>query len=239
MFFINLPPKRSWGTTGRFTLLTNQLECVNNEKEEASMNPQILAIIFQEGGRIVTELIRTHPLRRVAAIEPPVMEEIAKQPEEELEEALAKPNQEKATAVETGCVPCAIGHFGTCSGLLNEAMRFAKKEGVESTEVIDRMNICMDELNALERVDLRPELITNLPDWEKKLANKALTASRGTRHGLENLTSVETLEKVAANTQSARQEIGREWFKERLARMSPEEKEKVAKKAMERLGKEE
>lgn len=130
---------------------------------------------------------------------------------------------------------CAIGHFGTCSGLLNEAMRFAKKDGVGSSEVIDRVNMCLDELNAMERVDLRPELITDLPDWEKELANRALTASRATRHGLEGLTTGNDLEKVAASTQTARTQIGRGWFKERLARMPKEEKEKLAEKAIEKL----
>jgi len=143
--------------------------------------------------------------------------------------------EEKASSIEMGCVPCAIGHFGTCSGLLNEAMRFAKKDGVGSSEVIDRVNMCLDELNAMERVDLRPEMITDLPDWEKKLANRALTASRATRHGLEGLTTGNDLEKVAASTQTARSDIGRGWFKERMTRMPKEEKKKLAEKAIEKL----
>ncbi|GAI46747.1 unnamed protein product, partial [marine sediment metagenome] len=68
-------------------------------------------------------------------------------------------------------------------------------------------------------VDLRPELVLNLPDWEKELADKALVGSRNTRHGLEGLTTVADLEKVAAVTQNTRNEVGRKWFKERLSRM--------------------
>ena len=117
---------------------------------------------------------------------------------------------------------CAIGHFGTCSGLLNEAMRFANKDGISSSEVIDRVNICLDELNALERVDLRPQLIINLPPWEKDLANKALVESRSTRHGLEKISTVEDLEKVTAETQEARQDIGRTWFKQKIERKDNE-----------------
>lgn len=191
------------------------------------MDRQTIALIFQEGGRFITELIRTRPFKRPKAVRPVVVEE---QPPE-----VAETEEGKASSVEAGCVPCAIGHFGTCSGLLNEAMRFAKKDGVGSSEVIDRVNMCLDELNAMERVDLRPELITDLPDWEKELANRALTASRATRHGLEGLTTGNDLEKVAASTQTARTEIGRGWFKERLARMPKEEKEKLAEKAIEKL----
>jgi hypothetical protein len=134
---------------------------------------------------------------------------------------------EKATAAATGCVPCSIGHLGTCSGLLNEAMRFARKDGVQSEEVIGRVNMCLDELNALERVDLRPELIHGLPDWEKTLAEKALSLSRSLRHDLEGLSTLESLEGIAAKTQGTRQEIGKSWFKERISRMSPEQREHV------------
>jgi len=193
------------------------------------LDRQTIALIFQEGGRFITELIRTRPFKRPETVRPVIVEEQPPKVAETITE------EGKASSIEAGCVPCAIGHFGTCSGLLNEAMRFAKKDGVGSSEVIDRVNMCLDELNAMERVDLRPELITDLPDWEKELANRALTASRATRHGLEELTTGNGLEKVAASTQKARTEIGRGWFKERLARMPKEEKEKLAERAIEKL----
>jgi hypothetical protein len=146
---------------------------------------------------------------------------------------------EKATDIATGCVPCSIGHLGTCSGLLNEAMRFARKDGIESGEVIERVNMCMDELNSLERVDLRPEMIVNLPEWEKTLAEKALNLSRTLRHNLEQLSNVSTLEKVSAETQATRQEIGKGWFQGRLSRMTPEQRKGVEDKLQETLSLEE
>lgn len=136
-------------------------------------------------------------------------------------------SSEKATAVATGCLPCSIGHLGTCSGLLNEAMRFARKDGIQSEEVIERVNMCMDELNSLERVDLRPEMIVNLPAWEKNLAGKALNLSRTLRHDLEQLSDVSMLEKVSAETQATRQEIGKRWFQGRLSRMTPEQQKLI------------
>ncbi len=193
------------------------------------MNTQIIAILFQEGGKLLSQLIITRPPKRRATEYRQAAEELPKVTEK------YQIKETKASSIEAGCLPCAIGHFGTCSGLLNEAMRFAKKDGIQSSEVIDRVNICMDELNALERVDLRPELTLNLPTWEKELADKALLASRSTRHGLEGLNSVSDLETVAATTQNVRQEIGRAWFKKRLADMPKAEKAQLAQKAIEKL----
>lgn len=148
-------------------------------------------------------------------------------PKIEEPQVAAPVSSERAQAVATGCVPCSIGHLGTCSGLLNEGMRFARNDGIQSGEVIERVNMCLDELNALERVDLRPELIHDLPDWEKTLAEKALELSRTLRHDLEGLSSVSELEGISAKTQTTRQEIGKAWFRERLSRMTLEQREKV------------
>jgi hypothetical protein len=194
------------------------------------MNTQIVAVLFQEGGKLLSEFIRSRPPKHATATEPLL-------PMEQLEiRALAEdaPSEGKKD-IATGCVPCAIGHVGTCSGLLAEALRFGKQEGIGSPEVSERVNLCLDELNAMERVDLRPEKIVELSQWEKGLANKALTESRAMRHELEGLTSVDDLEKVAARTQSMRQEIGRDWFQQRLSKMPKEEKAKLAEKALERL----
>lgn len=140
---------------------------------------------------------------------------------------------EKARAIPTGCVPCSIGHLGTCSGLLNEAMRFARSDGIDSEEVITRVNMCLDELNTMERGDLRPEMIVGLPDWEKGLAEKALVVSRSLRHDIEGLSSVDNLEAITAKTQGVRQQIGSAWFRERLSRMSPEKRQVVEEKLKE------
>lgn len=152
----------------------------------------------------------------------------------EIVEPSASVISEKATDVATGCVPCSIGHLGTCSGLLNEAMRFARDGGIESEEVIGRVNMCLDELNTLERVDLRPEMIVNLPEWEKTLAEKALNLSRTLRHDLEQLPSAEVLEGIAAKTQGTRQEIGKTWMVGRLKRMTPEQRKIVENELRER-----
>ena len=114
-------------------------------------------------------------------------------------------------------------------------MRFAKSDGMQSTQVIDRVGMCLDELNTMERVDLRPEMITNLAAWEKELVDMVLKASRATRHLLEDLTSVKSLEEAAAATQSLRMLIFREYMKSRVQHLSPEEQTHVTEKVINKL----
>jgi hypothetical protein len=179
------------------------------------MDNDILSVIFQQGGKLIKEVIRNrviffgHSKPSNSEITPPAV------------------TTEVDKGVATGCIPCSINHFSTCSGLLNEAMRFGRKDGIASEEVISRVGMCMDELNSLERVDLRPEMIHDLPDWEKTLAEKALDLSRSLRHELEGISDISNLEGVAATTQTKRQEIGKAWFKERFTRMTPEQQKSV------------
>jgi len=160
-------------------------------------------------------------------------------PGEPLSQQASAPSttQEKATGVATGCIPCSVNHLSTCSGLLNEGMRFARSDGVQSEEVIERISMCMDELNSLERVDLRPEMIHNLPDWEKTLAEKALDFSRSLRHDLEQVSDISTLEEISARTQTTRNEIGKSWFQERFKRMTPAQQKSIEQKLNERAPK--
>lgn len=142
----------------------------------------------------------------------------------------------KASSIVSGCVPCALGHVGAGSGLLNEGMRFAHTpEGMSSPEVIDRINMCLDELNTMERIDLRPEMLVQLQGWEKELAEKTLTESRAIRHKLEAIMTVEDLEQVAAQMQTTRQEIGRGWFQKKLSTMSPDDKEEIKSRVMAKI----
>jgi len=190
------------------------------------------AYIAEEGGKVLSNIVKlamSRSRRGTTASEGEKETPVSEKPTPMTQEAII--STEKGD-ISTACIPCAMGHYGTCSGLLNEAMRFAKKEGIASGEVIDRINICMDELNAMERVDLRPELIVDLAAWEKELANKALTGSRSLRHGLESLGNVDDLERVAATTQTIRNELGREWFKHRLSSMSKEDKAETVEKAL-------
>lgn len=197
------------------------------------MNDGIVAVIFQWGGKLLTEYLRNRPRQikppptevRLSENQPPTLGNLNSRYEVST----------KATSVEAGCVPCAIGHYGTCSGVLNEATRFAKKDGIDSGEVIDRINICLDELNAMERVDLRPEKIASLPHWEKELAHKALNESRAARHALEGISSTDQLETITANLQTARNDIGRQYFKKKLSNMPAADKSELVSQTIQKL----
>lgn len=186
------------------------------------MNAQIIAVIVQEGGKFISEILRTRSPKRKAAIESPIMTVEPTELQETLEEAT--PVVGKASSIESGCVPCSLGHLSICSGIINEAMRFARSGGIKSNEVIDRVGHCLQELNSLEREDLTPEKIIDLPPWEKELAVEALETSRATRHLLEGMNTVDDLEKAAAKTQTANTQINRKWFQHRLAEPPKEEK---------------
>lgn len=119
------------------------------------------------------------------------------------------------TSVASACLPCALGHMSTSTGMLNEAIRF-KGEGIRSNEILDRIAKTLEELNALERVDLTPDKIVALPPWEKTLADEALLKSRELRHKVESIVSISDLEKAAAETDRYYKRLNREWFKQKL-----------------------
>lgn len=139
----------------------------------------------------------------------------------------APKTKEIANSIKAGCIPCSLGHLGTCVGVVNEAVRFARSDGIASPEVIERTNICLDELNAMERVDLRPQMINELNEDDLELANRALEESRAARHTLEGLSSVDDLVDVAAKIQTVRNDIGQTWFRKRLSTMSIDEKKSL------------
>jgi len=130
----------------------------------------------------------------------------------------------KQEEVATACVPCALGHFSTTAGLLTEAVRF-KEEGITSNEVVDRIAKILQELNALERVDLTPEKIRSAPDWERDLAEEALQQSRGLRHRLETIKGIGELEAADADTEGYYRSLNRKWWKLRFAKTGKTEPE--------------
>ena len=187
------------------------------------MNTQIVAVLISEGTKLAGQWLRNRPFHIKT------VQKASISSEEPLEQPTEQPQIEspvtKTSGVATGCIPCAMGHFGTCSGLLSESMRFARddKDGIYSDEVTDRVGKCLDELNTMERVDLTEEKIIGLPEWEKELATQVLVTSRQTRHALESLKDVDDLEQVTANTQITRKDLFRQWVKSRVKNITPEE----------------
>lgn len=193
----------------------------------------LMVVIIQEGSKLLSNIIRSRPIK----IKDDISQEIpaASSPSPML--ASETPSL-KAESIKSGCIPCSMNHFSTCSGLLNEAVRFSRKDGMGG-EVSDRISTCMDELNSLERIDLRPEMLVQLTGWEKELTLKTLEASRNTRHSLEAIRTADDLENVAAETQTVRKDMGREWFTRKFAELNPAQQEEVKKEMQEKAQKEE
>lgn len=178
------------------------------------MNGNVVATIVGVGGQILSYIIRSQPIKvsQPSIEEPPAPAPAPVQTSPPAE----KQDPNPAAGIKAGCVPCSLGHLGTCKGMLDEAVRFAQAEGLGADIPVDRINTCLDELNALERKDLTPQQIDTLDGWEKDLAVKALTTSRELRHGLEGIKNVDDLVHIAAETANKRLEIGREWYKRRI-----------------------
>jgi len=186
--------------------------------------------IFDNIFPLLGRMIRGIPIERFLFPDRDAQEELkkyleaeqARQPKELPERgrpataATATEETSETQEIATACVPCALGHFSTSSGLLNECFRF-KEGGITGNEILDRVAKVLAEQNALERVDLTPEKLQRSPDWEREIAERALDESRRLRHKLEGLETMEQLEEAAASTASYYMKLNREWYKKLFA----------------------
>lgn len=136
-------------------------------------------------------------------------------------------NTDSGEKIATGCLPCALGHFSTSSGLLNEAIRF-KGEGMTSNEVLDRIAAALEQQNALEREDLSPVKIQDLPEWQRPIADEALSQSQRLRHRLEAIQSIDELEQIAADTKRYYIKLNRQWYKGRFGYLGEKKADAIA-----------
>lgn len=231
------------------------------------MDNELIAVLIREGSKIFTEVIRSNQGSKRTAVEvewPTVPDQLPNFVDPFAPKTQAKPIEKGVIDAEykvipgvsdvapvnyapvqsttgekvaTSCVGCAIGHLATVAGLLKEAVRFTG-EGMDSPNIVDRLNTCLDELNAMERVDLQPAKIVVLPDWEKELAHRAINISRETRHVIEaGITSGDMLEQAAANLINERQAIGNAWLQQKLRALSTTDKAEIQRRVMAKLEK--
>ena len=164
-----------------------------------------------------------------------------------LEEAIKKlePKIKKEEKIEkeekgTACLPCARHHFSTVSAALNEAIRFARSEGIKHPEVVKRIGIATDELNIMERIDLSAENVAKLSEKEREIAEWALVKARELRHLIDAIRNYKDLEHVAAEASEIRTEFFKKLFditvidvddlvRKTCARLEGEEKAKCEK----------
>lgn len=100
---------------------------------------------------------------------------------------------------------CGNDHFSTVSGLLAEAMRFARTSGLADPEVVKRISLAEDELNAFERVDAAPDKVAALPDEEREMITAMSQDSRKIRHRLSDLQSPDDLLQLASDVKKMRE----------------------------------
>lgn len=106
---------------------------------------------------------------------------------------------------EGACVHnCSRDHFSTASAALNEALRFARKEGINHIEVQRRLGMALDELNICERIDLAAETIERLDGREKEVALEAANDSRDLRHDITAIKTPDDLQKASAQASNIR-----------------------------------
>lgn len=208
------------------------------------MNEGVLSILFNLGSRVFDYCLTTgrnpieqrieHIDRLIQAIPAGELTETpttapSSQQEGLLPSTVPQTSQEeKATAeIATGCLPCALGHFSTSSGLLNEAVRF-KGEGITSNEILDRIAGALEQQNSLEREDLSPVKIQGLPEWERPIAEEALAQSRQLRHKLESIQGIDELEQVAADTKRYYIKLNRQWYKGRFGYLGGKKADAIA-----------
>ena len=129
------------------------------------------------------------------------------QPPAESTGATSAPARNPKMRGESTCIPCSIDHTATVCGVLNESVRFARREGVAGHEVQRRIAKAEEELNAMERLDLDAQAIAKLPGRQRELVGWLAVQSKGLRDRLKEIKDVSDLENVAADACQVRLEF--------------------------------
>jgi len=131
---------------------------------------------------------------------------------EEVEEPYS--NYAPEMSVDTSCIACARAHLLAVKGMLNEALRFAREDGVAHPEVITRLDSSGEELVMLERFDWTPEKIQNSPVDEQEIVREALPKVRRLRqqvlNGINSSSDLETAASLSADIYSRIRQKGGE-----------------------------
>lgn len=208
------------------------------------MNPIVEMVVGRVTGYLLDRVLgnpsrkeeerEAHVRRQIAAVE----ELERRAPSQPLPTASPAPEVAATSQVEgkgKGCLPCSADHLSTVAGALSEALRFARGGTMEHPEVMSRLAQCFDELNIMERIDAAPEVVAALPEEERELMQGTLVASRGLRHILSDVKSLQDLERAAAEAQRQSRDFRGRLFRLNLGRLAPETRQKVKDRAHEIL----
>lgn len=170
----------------------------------------------------------------------PQLPELSQRLQAELDRVEQKPKEREVAPDESSapansregiaCIPCTVSHVAACAGQLNEAIRFAR-EDLSSSDVGERIDRCLSEIAAAERIDLAPENVAALPDQEREIANDTAKRLRKLRHTLEWYESYDELETAAAEMSRLQHDASQAWRQARLSRLSPEQTQELLESA--------
>lgn len=121
--------------------------------------------------------------------------------------AAVAPSKEEEVKSGTYCLTCSDDHISTSSGLLSEAARMAVGREITDPEIQMRIASALDELNAMERVDLAPNVIARLPADEKAKVDKLLPRMRDLRHNIHAIMDLDSLREVSAQAKDLRMDV--------------------------------
>lgn len=142
-----------------------------------------------------------------ATLEPAQIQSIQLERAEPTAPQLTEKGVTTTREVSTACLSCTRSHLSTVAGALSEGLRFARSGGLTNPDVIQRLGLAEQEINMLERIDLAPENVAKLPPLEKRLANEYLPKIRTLRQNLGDISSVDEMEKTAAEASIMAQEF--------------------------------
>jgi len=77
---------------------------------------------------------------------------------------------------------------------------------------------------------MTPQKLQHTPAWERAIADEALREGRKLRHRLEGISSMEEIEKVAADAATYYVKLTRQWYKARFSPLGAGKAEAIAKR---------
>lgn len=128
----------------------------------------------------------------------------------------------------TACVACSKNHVAAAAGLLAEGKRFLD-QGLNSPEVVDRINLATQEITTMERGDLHPDTIERLPEDEKKIAIHIAQEARKIRHTLDKIKTKEDYVHAIQELSDLSRDVTKQYYS-MMENISPEKEYEAMKK---------
>lgn len=113
-------------------------------------------------------------------------------------------SSDSPNSVATACLACTNAHLAATAAILEEAVRFARGDsrGPEHPEALRRIQTALMEITNLEREDLRPDKVHDLPETERDVVRRYLPQIRALRQQIATgIRDTDSLEGVAASAE--------------------------------------